>query len=110
MFDQQSDNQLSIILILSVIIVMAEELTRILPANSPDLLLLQELDAEYILPAETDSEDEIIRPQTESILDTSSSDHDEDLLSAIINNEADVALQGLKQNDDTVLAGDADIV
>ena len=36
MFDQQSDNQLSFILILSVIIVMAEELTRILPANSPD--------------------------------------------------------------------------
>ena len=36
MFDQQSDNQLSIILILSVIIVMAEELTRILPANSPE--------------------------------------------------------------------------
>ena len=30
-------------------------------------------------------------------------------LSAMINNEADVALQGLKQNDDTVLAGDADI-
>ena len=34
-------------------------------------MLLQELDAEYILPAETDSEDEIIRPQSESILDTS---------------------------------------
>ena len=71
---------------------MAEELTRILPASSPDLLLLQELDAEYILPAEPDSEDEIIGPQSESILDTSSSDHDEDLLSAMINNEEDVAL------------------
>ena len=89
---------------------MAEELTRILPANSPDVLLLQKLDAEYILPVETDSEDEIIRPQSESILDTSSSDQDEDLLSAMINNEADVALKGLKQNDDTVLAGDADIL
>ena len=38
---------------------MAEELTRILPASSPDLLILQELDAEYILPAETDSEDPV---------------------------------------------------
>ena len=36
MFDQQSDNQLSFILILSVIIVMEEELTRILLENSPD--------------------------------------------------------------------------
>ena len=84
-------------------------LSRILPASSPDLLLLQELDAKYIMPAETDSEDEIIGPQSESILDISSSDHDEDLLSAMINNEVDVALQHLKQNDDTVLAWNADI-